>query len=191
MITLLGGLFHCIISLVFSRTPFRSYFASAIISCLVYPSAVIVWFSVVALPLVMCVGNSGLMATLGVGDARSLRPQCYAYASANKCTSYGKFPTQSFHPSCSQFSSNLSFHHLITINHDLYLRLTQTLCLPLSRSTPLHKILTVNHYLCVDYFQQCDRVKFRVTARDSLFPHPSIINIYEINEKLTPELQPP
>ena len=44
-------------------------------------------------------------------------------------------------------------HQLITINHGLHLRLIQTLCLHLSRFTPLRKTLTVDHYLCIEYFQ--------------------------------------
>ena len=38
-----------------------------------------------------------------------------------------------------QFSSSISFHQLITINHGLHLRLIQTMCLHLSRSTLLRK----------------------------------------------------
>ena len=50
--------------------------------------------------------------------------------------------------------SSLSFLQLNTINHDLHLRIIQTLCLHLSRSTPLRKTLTVNHCLHIEYFQQ-------------------------------------
>ena len=49
-------------------------------------------------------------------------------------------------------SSSLAFLQLNTINYDLHLRIIQTLCLHLSRSTPLRKTLTVNHYLCIEYF---------------------------------------
>ena len=38
-----------------------------------------------------------------------------------------------------------------SINHDLHLRLIQTLCLHLSHSIPLHKTLTVDHYLGIEY----------------------------------------
>ena len=67
-----------------------------------------------------------------------------------------KFRKMFSHPSISlhstQPSSSLSFHQLITINYDLHLRIIQTSCLRLSRSTPLRKNLTVNHYPRIEYF---------------------------------------
>ena len=54
--------------------------------------------------------------------------------------------------SYSQLSLSLSFHQLIKINHDLYLRLIQTPCLRLNRSTPLGKSLTTHHYLFIKIF---------------------------------------
>jgi len=57
-------------------------------------------------------------------------------------------PSSHFYFSLSFFrftsSSSLSFLQRITINSDLHLRIIQTLCLHLSRSTPLRKTLTVN-----------------------------------------------
>ena len=51
------------------------------------------------------------------------------------------------------FSSRLSFlsNQLVTVHHDLYLRLIQTLC-HLSRSIPLYKSFSPNYYLRNDYF---------------------------------------
>ena len=68
--------------LVFSKKPFQSYSTSAIISGSVHLSALIMRFSMVALPLVMCAGNGSSMAELGGGDARGPRPQWCAYALA-------------------------------------------------------------------------------------------------------------
>ena len=52
------------------------------------------------------------------------------------------------------FPQVFPFDQLITIKHDLFLRLIQTLCPRLSRSTLLRETLTVDHYLRIDYFQQ-------------------------------------
>jgi len=68
--------------------------------------------------------------------------------------------------SLTQLSSSLSFHQLFTKNHGLHLHLIQTLCLHLSRSTPLRKVLTVNHYLRIEYFQRYRNLKTRVMNDD-------------------------
>ena len=54
------------------------------------------------------------------------------------------------------------FLQLNTNNSDLSLRIIQTLCLHLSRSTPLRKTLTINHYLRIEYFQQGSQRQSRV-----------------------------
>ena len=71
------------------------------------------------------------MAALGVGDARTLRPQWYAYAPAKRRARYKFFfhtpiflsflSSFTSHLPVHNFFSSLSFHQLITINHDLYL----------------------------------------------------------------------
>ena len=47
-----------------------------------------------------------------------------------------------------------SFLQLNTVNYDLDLRITQTLCLHSSRSAQLRKTFSVTHYLRIEYFQQ-------------------------------------
>ena len=82
----------------------------------------------------------------------------YAYALVNGQVGYEKaFTPLSFfpyYPFSLFFFLPLHFfpHQLITISHS-HLRLIQTLCLHLSRFTPLRKTLTVDHYLCIEYFQ--------------------------------------
>ena len=63
------------------------------------------------------------------------------------------YPSSLFFPPLHNFSQVFLFHQLIAINYGLHLRLIQTLCLHLSRSTPLRKTLTFNHYLHIEYFQ--------------------------------------
>ena len=62
----------------------------------------------------------------------------------------------------------LPFYQLITINHDLYLCLVQTLCLHLNPSAPLRKIPAVDYYLGIHYFQHPPHDGTRVRLYDSL-----------------------
>jgi len=72
-------------------------------------------------------------------------------------------PPLFFFPSCilslytflpvHNFPPVFRFHPVVTINHDLHLRLTKALYFYLSGSALLCKTLTVNHYLHSDYFQ--------------------------------------
>ena len=77
----------------------------------------------------MVVGNSILMAALGVGDSRTLWPQRHAYASVKRHLSFGSGFTPSHLVSlCPAFSAHnfpqvFPFHHLVTINHDFCLHL--------------------------------------------------------------------
>ena len=66
------------------------------------------------------------------------------------------------------------FYRLITINHNLHLRSTQTLCLHLSRSTLMRKTLTIDNYLGIQYFQQSAAVICRPLQFPSFFP-PSLV----------------
>ena len=121
------------------------------------------------------VRNSSLMVALGVGDARTLRPQLYAYASAKWRTSYEKLlrPCVSFLPVLISFYSFLPvhifpqvfpFHRVITINHDLHLRLIQTLCLHLSHSTLPRKTLTsITTSASIVFNSSCWKYGFKVT----------------------------
>jgi len=114
------------------------------------------------------------MAALDTGCAHTTRPHWYTYALVKGRASYGNvFTPLSFSlpflpvPSLSSSfffhftsSSCLSFLQLNRNNYDLHLRITQTFCLHLSRSSPLLKTLTVNHYLRIEYFQQSPTVPY-------------------------------
>ena len=95
------------------------------------------------------VGNQ-CMAALDAGCARAsrragMRMNWSKDMQAMKKVSH---PCLSFLPvlplssSSTLLSSSPSFHQLITINHGIHLRLIQTLCLYLRRSTQLGKTLT-------------------------------------------------
>jgi len=71
------------------------------------------------------VGNGSLMAALDAGCARTLWPLRYTYALVKGRASSEFFFTPlvllSFSPLLDTPSSSLSFHQVITINHDLHL----------------------------------------------------------------------
>ena len=155
------------------RTEPQSYIAELYSSCYVHvncfpnqeskPLFIITSPPAISYITTSSVGNSGLMAALGVGDAYTLRLQRCAYSSVKWRASCEKFFTPLyFLPSClfffhtflpvHNFSKFFSFYQ-VTINHDLHLCLIQTSCLHVSSSTPLWKTLTVDHCLPINYFQ--------------------------------------